>query len=413
MSHAPTAALKGRHHLIREALAASGLDALVVTSLPNVLYLTNFTGSSAIVLIDAARIQFLTDFRYVTAIADTSGLAHQCPDLDLVVVEGSYDARLAATLTGSRWRRVGFEASHLTVARHNWLESAIRATVSDGESPASEREHMSPVLRVPPIPPILPNPPTRPIGPVSLIPTDQIVERGRVRKDDYEIETMREAARRLSAVARSVAGELRRGRSERAVAAAIDWRIRAAGFERSAVDTVVASGPQAALPDARPTERTLTEGDLVVLDFGGVYDSYCVDLARTVVVGKADERVREVYDAVREARNCAIAAVAPGRSRFAIDAAARDLLASRGLGDAFGHGTGHGLGIEVHENPRITRRRPDVDAQDEAVAPGMIFTIEPGAYLPGWGGVRIEDDVLVTDGGVEVLTDVTTDLIEV
>jgi Xaa-Pro aminopeptidase len=151
----------------------------------------------------------------------------------------------------------------------------------------------------------------------------------------------------------------------------------------------------------------------VVLDFGGVYDSYCVDLTRTVSVGRASARVREVYEAVREARARAVAAVAPGRSRFEIDAAARDTLASRGLGEAFGHGTGHGLGIEVHEDPRITRRRTDVDTQDEAVAPGMVFTIEPGAYLPGWGGVRIEDDVLVTEAGVEVLTDVTTELVEV
>ncbi|HMF97088.1 MAG TPA: Xaa-Pro peptidase family protein [Vicinamibacterales bacterium] len=416
MSHAPTAALKERHRVIRGAVAAAGLDALVVTSLPNVLYLTNFTGSSAIVIVDAERIQFMTDFRYATAIADTRGLAHECPDLDLVLVEGSYDATLAAKLTGSRWRRVGFEASHLTVARHNWLESAIRAAASAGESPGSEREPMPPVQPGQPALPSAPVPPVQPILPacgISLVPTDQIVERARVRKDDYEVATLREAARRLSSVARSVAGEVRRGRSERAVAAAIDWRIREAGFERSAFDTIVASGPQAALPHARPTERTIIEGDLVVLDFGGVYDSYCVDLTRTVVVGKADQRVREVYDAVRAARNSAVAAVAPGRSRFDIDAAARDLLTARGLGDAFGHGTGHGLGIEVHENPRITRRRPDVDAQDEAVAAGMIFTIEPGAYVPGWGGVRIEDDVLVTDGGVEVLTDVTTDLIEV
>jgi Xaa-Pro aminopeptidase len=150
-----------------------------------------------------------------------------------------------------------------------------------------------------------------------------------------------------------------------------------------------------------------------VLDFGGVYDSYCVDLTRTVVVGKAGARVREVYEAVRDARTRAVDAVAPGRSRFDIDAAARDALASHGLGEAFGHGTGHGLGIEVHEDPRITRKRPDVDAQDEAVAPGMVFTIEPGAYLPGWGGVRIEDDVLVTETGGEVLTNVTTELIEI
>jgi Xaa-Pro aminopeptidase len=151
----------------------------------------------------------------------------------------------------------------------------------------------------------------------------------------------------------------------------------------------------------------------VVLDFGGVYDSYCVDLTRTVSVGPAGARAHEVYAAVLEAHDRAIASVAPGRSRFDIDAAARDTLGRHGLGEAFGHGTGHGLGIEVHEDPRISGRRPDVDTDDDAVAAGMIFTIEPGAYLPGWGGVRIEDDVLVTDDGVEVLTSVTTDLIEV
>ena len=379
MSHAPTAALNNRHRIVREALTAAGVDALVVTALPNVLYLTNFTGSSGIAILDADRIRFLTDFRYVTAIAAMRGTPHECPGLEPVVVEGSYDVTLAAEIEALAPRRVGFEAAHLTVARGNWLEATLRSRSAN----------------------------------VPLVPTEHLVERARVRKDDYEIATVREAAHRLSTIACEVAGEVRRGRTERAVAAAIDWRIREAGFERSAFDTIVASGPHSALPHARPTERTITEGDLVVLDFGGVYDSYCVDLTRTVVVGKADARVREVYDAVREARNRAIGAVAPGRSRFDIDAAARDLLASRGLGEAFGHGTGHGLGIEVHEDPRITRRRRDIDADDEAVAPGMIFTIEPGAYLPGWGGVRIEDDVLVTDSGVEVLTDATTDLTEV
>jgi Xaa-Pro aminopeptidase len=240
-----------------------------------------------------------------------------------------------------------------------------------------------------------------------------LVERLRVVKDEYEIATLREAARRLSRVADLAPSEVRAGRTERDVAMAIDWRILEAGFTRTAFDTIVAGGPNSALPHARPGERKLTEGDLVVLDFGGVYDSYCVDLTRTVSIGAPTPRAREVYDAVREAHDRAIQSVGPGRSRFDIDAAARDTLEDRGLGAAFGHGTGHGLGIEVHESPRITRRRPDVDATDEAVAPGMVFTIEPGAYLPGWGGVRIEDDVLVTDRGVEVLTDTPTDLIEI
>jgi Xaa-Pro aminopeptidase len=379
MSHAPSAALSRRHHAVRDALQTLGLDALVVTSPPNILYLTNFTGSSAIVVIDATRVSFITDFRYVTALADTRGTPHACPELDVVAVEGTYDGTLADVLTAGRARRIGFEAAHLTVARHDWLKLAINNQQSA----------------------------------IELVPTERIVERLRVLKDDYEIATLREAARRLSQVASAVFGDVRRGRTERDLALAIDSRIRQAGFERSAFDTIVASGPNAALPHARPGERTITEGDLVVLDFGGVYDSYCVDLTRTVSVGKADRRVRDVYEAVREARTRAIAAVAPGRSRFDIDAAARDTLAAQGLGEAFGHGTGHGLGIEVHEDPRITRRRADVDTQDEALAPGMVFTIEPGAYLPGWGGVRIEDDVLVTDTGVEVLTAVTTELLEI
>ena len=380
MSHAPSPALSRRHHIVRDELSARGLDALLVTALPNILYLTNFTGSSATVVLAADRLYFITDSRYVETVSAMNATPHHVPDFELIVVDGSYDATLAGFLATRPWTRIGFEAEHMTVARLGWLT----ATLAAGDTPAAE-----------------------------LAATDGLVERARVRKDDYEIATMREAARRLSEVAADVLTMVRRGQAERDLAMAIDWRIRQAGFERSAFDTIAASGPNAALPLARPGERTITEGDLVVLDFGGVYDSYCVDLTRTVSVGPASSRAREVHAAVREARDRAIACVAPGRSRFEIDAAARDTLAGHGLGEAFGHGTGHGLGIEVHEDPRITRRRPDVNTQDEAVAPGMIFTIEPGAYLPGWGGVRIEDDVLVTDTGVEVLTDVTTELIEV
>jgi Xaa-Pro aminopeptidase len=376
MSHAPTDALKRRQQAVRDALAARSLDALVVTSLPNVLYLTNFTGSTAIVVITADRLHFLTDFRYVTAIADTVGTPWECPGLELVTVEGSYDASLIGLLASHSLPRVGFEAAHLTVSRFEWLKALLKEAA-------------------------------------GLMATEGVVEAVRIRKDEYEIGTLREAARRLSGVTHEVFKEVRRGRTEQDLAAAIDQQIRLAGFTKPAFDTIVAAGPNGALPHASPSERKLSEGDLVVLDFGGVYDSYCVDLTRTVSVGKASPRAREVYDAVREAHDRAIAAVRPGQSRFDIDAAARQTLAGYGLGEAFGHGTGHGLGLEVHEDPKITRRRPDVDARHEAVESSMVFTIEPGAYLAGWGGVRIEDDVLVTDDGVEVLTKVTTDLIEI
>ena len=381
MPHAPTDILSRRHTAIRQTLAARGLDALIVTSLPNVTYLTNFSGSAAIVVLAAERLHFITDFRYMAELDTTRGTASACPGLEQLCVESSYDETLATVVTAMGPARLGFEAAHLTVARHRWLESTLQEQAAGG---------------------------------VALVSTEGLVERARVRKDPYEIDTLREAARRLSAVARGLltGDEVRRGRREREVAMAIDWRIRDAGFERPAFDTIVASGPNAALPHARPGERILTESDLVVLDFGGVYDSYCVDLTRTVSLG-ADSRAREVYGAVREAHRRAIDAVAPGRSRFEIDAAARDTLARHGLAEAFGHGTGHGLGIEVHEAPRISRRRPGLDdAGDDAVDSGMVFTIEPGAYIPGWGGVRIEDDVLVTGEGVEVLTDVPTELLE-
>jgi Xaa-Pro aminopeptidase len=380
MSHAPTAALSARHHTIRKSLATRSLDALVVTSLPNVLYLTNFTGSAAIVLLTSDRLHFITDFRYVTVITEAADTPHRCPDLELMKVEGAYEATLADLLGSLGGKRVGFEAAHLTVSRLNYLSKAVGASAGP---------------------------------PPELVATEGIVEVARAVKDAFEIATLRTAAGRLSEVARHLPKEVRHGRTEREVARSIEQRLYEVGFTKPAFDTIVASGPNAALPHAKPGERRLDEGDLVVLDFGGVYDSYCVDLTRTVAVGKAGQRARDVYKAVLDAHDQAVAHVVPGRSRFAIDAAARETLTRYGLAEAFGHGTGHGLGIEVHEDPRISRPRAGEEQTDaSAVAPGMVFTIEPGAYLPGWGGVRIEDDVLVTEGGVEVLTDVTTALIE-
>lgn len=361
-----------------------GIQALVITALPNVLYTTNFNGSSAIVVLTMDRLLFITDFRYIETVEASQASDAACPALELLVVDGSYDGTLARVMAelpadpGDGIEVIGFEAAHMTVGRYRWLATALGAAGST----------------------------------VTLRETEGIVERARSIKDAYELEALREGGRRLSDVARAAFGEVRVGRTEREVALAIDWHIRRGGFERNAFETIVAGGPNAALPHARPTERKLIESDLVVLDFGGVYDSYCVDLTRTVVVGAASHRAREVHDAVRRAHDRAIASVGVGQSRFAVDEAARSTLDSAGMAAAFGHGTGHGLGLEVHEDPRIVRRRPDSDLRDEHLAPGMVFTIEPGAYFPGWGGVRIEDDVALTDRGAELLTDVTTELLE-
>ena len=379
MPHAPTATLSARHVAIRHAMRQAGVDALVFTHVPNITWLTNFAGSSAIVVLDAESVRFLTDSRYVTSVSDSLQTPHACPDLELVVVDGSYDASLAAGLVARGYARVGVEGAHLTVSRYRWLEATLARTEQ----------------------------------PPALVPVDGLVEVARAVKDDWEIALFRTAGAMLADVTRTVLELPRLGMTERELALAIDVTIRQAGFEKPAFDTIVASGPNAALPHARPTNRKLGEGELVVLDFGGVYDSYCVDLTRTVVVGPASARAREVHAAVLAAHDRAIAATRPGVSRFDIDAAARDVLTAAGMGAAFGHGTGHGLGIDVHEEPRIARRGPNVDTSREPVQPGMVFTIEPGAYFPGWGGVRIEDEVLVTAEGVELLTVAPTELIEI
>ena len=210
----------------------------------------------------------------------------------------------------------------------------------------------------------------------------------------------------LSAAAIEALAAVREGRSEVEVAMDVEIALRRAGFSKPAFETIVASGPNSALPHARPGSRVIGKGDGVVLDFGGVYDGYCVDLTRTVQLGPASGSFRRIFDAVREAHAAAIAAVRPGIAASAVDTAAREVLAAHGLAEAFVHGTGHGLGLEVHEEPRVTRQGT---ARDETLAPGMIFTVEPGAYLPGIGGVRIEDDVLVTADGCEVLTTVPID----
>jgi Xaa-Pro aminopeptidase len=377
MPSPPADLLAARHARVRAALAHAGLDALVVFHLPNIRYLTGFPGSTAIVVLDQRELALITDGRYVTEVE--THVAPGCPGLRLVKVDPTYDATLAAFLRAFEGTRVGFESAHVTVKRFDALTAALR------DSPSRR--------------------------PVELVPVERLVEAPRLVKDPAEIATFRQAGAMVSAVARDVLNGLRAGPREWEVAADIDDRIRRGGFERPAFDTIVASGPNGALPHARPGERRLQAGDLVVLDFGGVYDGYCVDLTRTVSVGPPGAEARRLYDAVAEAQEAAAAAVRPSGVVTDVDEAARGTLERLGFGPAFTHATGHGLGLEIHEEPRVGPRRGDIPGvppagRDERLEPGLVFTIEPGAYLPGFGGVRIEDDVLVTETGVEWLTDV-------
>jgi Xaa-Pro aminopeptidase len=370
-----SATLAARHARVRSALEALTLDALVVTNPLNIRYLTNHVGTAGTLVAGADAMHLLVDFRYHEAMRSLQSTASACPGLRLWPVPASYDEALLDCLAEIGAGIVGFEAGHVTVARHDWLARTAEA-----------RELA-----------------------IAFRPTQHVVEELRVIKDAVEIALLRAAARRLDAVAAAGLGAVRAGVKERDVAAVIESAMRDAGFDRLAFDTIVAAGPHSALPHYRAGDRILADGDLVVLDFGGVLDGYCCDLTRTVAVGSPSSDARRLHAAVLEAQQAAVTAVRPGVAATAVDAAARDVLIGHGLGDAFGHGTGHGLGLDVHEDPRITRPRPDVP--DVPLQPGMVFTIEPGAYLPGFGGVRIEDDVLVTSTGCEVLTSVPRELV--
>jgi Xaa-Pro aminopeptidase len=368
---------RARLSRLRHALHLAGLDAFVVTHLPNLRYLTGLNATAGIVVVTPDSCTLAVDFRYRTA-AERVLAERGDADVRLEIIAGSVDEWLAACLAGADAHRIGIEAASMTVSRFNRLSAALVPSVGmHGRAPV-------------------------------LDPTERVVEALRIVKDEAEVAILREAGRRLSRVALGLPDLVRAGRTEQAVAGDIDAALRHEGFERPAFETIVASGPNGALPHARPGSRLLQEGEAVVLDFGGVYDGYCVDLTRTFRLGAQAEGLRRLFAAVREAHRAAVEAVCPGALPSEIDGAARRVLESHGLGEAFGHATGHGLGLEVHEEPRIG---PRLAGRDEApVGPGMVFTIEPGAYVAGLGGVRIEDDVLVTAAGCELLTRVPVDL---
>jgi Xaa-Pro aminopeptidase len=363
---------------LRADLRAMALDALVVSNLPNIRYLTSFRGTAGVLIVQLHAAHLVVDFRYATAARTAvtmAGLA-ESEGVAVVVLESSLDDAVAGLLRDCGAPKIGVEGHWMSIARFNKLAAAL----ATGAPAPVGGDNACP----------------------TLVSTERQLERARAVKDASEVETLREAAKRLAEVAVEAPAAARPGRTEIAVAGDIESLLRQAGFERPAFETIVASGPNGALPHARPTARPLQDGEGVVLDFGGVYDGYCVDLTRTVELGVASAEWRRIRSAVAEAQDAAIAAVRPGIPAHEVDQAARDVLARHGLAEAFGHATGHGIGLEVHEEPRIAR--PVAGQSDVLLEPGMVFTVEPGAYVEGVGGVRIEDDVLVTDEGCEILT---------
>jgi Xaa-Pro aminopeptidase len=347
-----------------DGLTAAHVDGLLVTSLPNVRYLTGFSGSSALLFVTPRDTVLVTDFRYKTQIAEEVG------DLARISIEPqSLWTGLWSELAQLAYIEVlGFESAHLL---HRDFQRLLEA---------GARWQWRPTL--------------------------DLVETLRERKDSDELALIEAANGVATRALERTVPQLRAGMSELAIAGILEKALRDEGSEGFPFPSIVASGPRSALPHARSSARRVQAGEFLLLDFGAEVAGYCADVTRTFVVGRAEAEQREVYDVVRTANEQASRRVRAGMSGRDADAIARDYIQQRGYGDLFGHSLGHGLGLEVHEAPRLAR------TAEGALAEGAVVTIEPGIYRPGWGGVRIEDDVFLGPTGPQILTRFTHDLIE-
>lgn len=353
--------MTGRPERLLECFQEAEIDLLLVTDLVNLRYLTGYTGSNGLALVGPGTRTFITDFRYVEQVAeevDRSFERVQAP-LELLdaVAESLPDGEL----------RLGFDAEHLSVKQHGKLRDQL---------------------------------PER----VGLEPAAGLVERLRAVKEPEEVERIRRAAAVADAAFEEVVGAGLVGRTEREVALALEVAMRERGAERPSFESIVAAGPHGALPHATPREVRIEPGQLVVIDWGAQVDGYCSDCTRTVATGEVDELAREVYALTLSAQLAGLEGVRPGVSGPDADAGARRVIADGGYGEHFGHGLGHGVGLEIHEAPRLSER------SEAVLEVGNIVTVEPGIYLPGRLGVRIEDLAVVTERGCEILTSLPKEL---
>jgi Xaa-Pro aminopeptidase len=361
-----------RQARLREHLATTRFEALLISHLPNIRYLCGFTGSAGLLLVEESGSVFFTDVRYDTQ-------AHEEVKSAKVVIARQSVLTALGEFLGARRKRprgydIGIEAEHTTIA---------------------EKKRLTKV---------------RPAG-VTLKDAPSMIERARMVKDADELNQIRAAVALGAKLFDRALEVLRAGVKEVEVAAEMELTARRAGAEAMSFPTIIASGARSALPHGRASGQAIASGGFVVCDFGVILSGYCSDQTRTVWVGAASgvvpDHARKAYEAVKEAQQAAIDVVRPGISVGEVDAAARKVLRKAGLGRYFTHSTGHGVGLEIHEIPRVA------DGQKEILQPGMVITIEPGVYFPGKWGIRIEDMVAVTSGGCEVLTPTSKDFVAV
>ena len=362
MADAPTAVSTDRADRAAEALEGREADMLLVTDLINVRWLTGFTGSNAAAVVgrEGSR-RFVTDFRYLTQSAEQVDPAWEreiAVDLLAGVVKG---------LPGSGDLRLAFDDAHMSVKDHGRLAGMVRAGI-------------------------------------ELVPAGGAIEALRAVKDADELEAIRAAARLADDALTEVLGRGLVGRTESDVALDLEFTMRRMGAQAASFPPIVAAGEHGALPHASPRDVAIPAGTLVVVDWGAQLDGYASDCTRTYATGDIDPRDGQVYELVLQAQEAALAAMRPGPTGREVDAVARSIIDAAGHAEHFGHGLGHGVGLDVHEGPRLSKQG------DAALAAGMVVTVEPGVYVPGAVGVRIEDLVIVTDDGAEVVSSLPKEL---
>jgi Xaa-Pro aminopeptidase len=337
------------------------VDAFLVSGLPNIRYLSGFTGDNALLLISPDSRTLFTDPRF------TIQASEECTCSVKTVAKGPLHAAVVASIHRKRLKRVGFEASRMLYDMHRRIKESL------------------------------------PLG-ATLKPLGPVIEKLRMIKSPEEVARIRRSVLTNSQAFANTVPAIRPGVSESSIAAEVEYQMRRLGAERSAFDTIVAFGARSALPHAQPTAGQLSNNELVLIDMGSCQDGYMSDMTRVLFLGRPSSRVRKMYRAVAKAQLAALDAVRAGVTAGQVDRQARKVLESEGLGKEFVHSTGHGLGLEIHEPPRLGKR------DKTRLEAGMAITIEPGAYIRGFGGIRIEDTVLVTKTGCEVLTPTSKEL---
>jgi Xaa-Pro aminopeptidase len=354
--------VKARAERLAELLPEAGVDVMLVTDLVNVRYLTGYSGTNGLALVGAQTRTFVTDFRYVEQAAEEVHPSFERRRAPQDLVDAIAEALPAGTA------RLGFEAAHTSVRAHARLAELL------------ERR-------------------------AELVATTGLVERLRAVKEPEEIEHIRAATVLADTAFERLISDGLIGRTERELAIALEFDMRQRGAERASFPPIIAAGPHGALPHAQPREVEIRAGEMVVIDWGAELDGYCSDCTRTVAAGEPSDQAREIYELVLEAQLAGVDAVRAGAGGREVDGIARAVIDAHGHGDEFGHGLGHGVGLAVHEAPRLSQRSDDV------LAPGNVVTVEPGVYMPGRFGVRIEDLLVATDDGADVLTSVSKRLI--